>query len=459
MIGDFLGLTTTATLTSDSIASIPTTFGGAPLSGLSFVPDGSSTINVVLPQGALLGGSSLGRTVNLRLGDSDSDGVFDQVVSPISSADQAALNTWLGQGGSVLTGSTGTFQVQDASIEATTGGGTADLLINGQLLRGGIAPNSVIRMYRPGVQISRYKAGEQTSPIPRDRFLFNTSWFDGVNGPGGLGKVTRFVPGFEKTLDDGNASVELRLPFASTFDTYQATDINGNLLGATDTEIGNLVATYKELLLQNENFALSAGLSVELPTSADLVFDTPVLEARRSAESIELLPFLGSLYTRGRFFTQSFLQFSFDTNGETMVVRDKRTNAAQTGTLQDASLIFGDISGGWWFYRNEHVRRSAQLSGLAGLLELHMTQTLQDTDYFVANVSGNSFQFGTPNGSIGVANLTAGLTAELGRMSTVTLAYVTPLTDRDAQFNREIRLLFNYYPDGLGSGYRNVRRR
>jgi hypothetical protein len=459
MIGDFLGLSNTSTLAASSISPLPTTFSGAPFSGLGFSSTGPGAMNLFLPSGISIGGSTLPNSITLQLGDSNLDGVFDEVTSPISAADQQSLNTWLGAGGSSLTGVSGTFNIADAGLEAEQLGGTADLIIDGNLLRGGFRGDSNILLPRTGTHVSRYKAAEGNSPMPRDRVLFNTSWFDGVPGIGGQQNVTRFVPGFEQTFDDGNASIEFRMPFASTFDQFQAADVNGAILGASNTEFGNISASYKKLLKQTKNFALSAGLSIELATANDLVLESSVTRITRESESVHLLPYFGSLYTPSdRLFLQSFVQVSFDTNGEQVHIQDFRTAETGDGRLQEPTLIFADLAAGWWFYRNEHVFRPTQVSGVAGILELHMTQTLQDTDSMQRIVGGNNYSFGDPNGSLGVANLTAGATIELGKQSTVTRAYVTPLTDRDRQFDGELQLTVNYFFDGLGSSFRNPRR-
>ncbi|MEZ6122931.1 MAG: hypothetical protein R3C49_07115 [Planctomycetaceae bacterium] len=357
----------------------------------------------------------------------------------------------------------GAFRIQDAQIVADTGSsgppssGTANLTIQGNVLQGGFSANQNVQLPQAGVQISRYKIGEQTSPIPRDRFIFNTSWFDGARGPGQTQNVTRFVPGMEWMLDD-SSSVEVRLPFASTFDSNQPTDANGQLLGASNTEFGNAVVSYKELLYQNQNFALSAGLALQLPTADDFVIQNSLFRITRSAESVNLMPFLGTLYTKDRFFLQTFTQLSFDTNGETVKAENVRDGgSAIIGRLQEAPLIFGDISTGYWFYQNNHYCRPTQLTGLAGMLELHMTQTLTDVDYIDTRALDYNFQFGQRNGSIGVANLTAGTTMEFGKQSVLTFAWVSPLTKTDKQFNGELQVLFSYYFDKLGSGFRSPR--
>lgn len=456
MIGDFIGLANASPLAASSIAPLPTTFSGAPFSGLAFTSTGPGTMDLFLPSGSSVGGASLPSSITLQLGDSNLDGVFDEITSPISAADLESLNAWLGEGGSGLTGVSGTFNVEDADFEAEQFGGTAELIIDGDLLRGGIRGDNIIELPRTGTHVSRYKTAESNSPLPRDRVFFNTSWFSGVPGIGGQQDVARYVPGFEQTFNDGNSSVEIRLPFASTFDQVQVADPSGVFLGASNTEFGNISGVLKHLIHKSDNLAVSAGLAVELATANDLEVQTSITNITRESESVHLLPFVGGLYTPSdRFFLQSFLQISYDTNGEQVHIEDFRQGDRGYGRLQEPTLLFADFSAGWWFYRNDCVERSSQVSGIAGILELHMTQTLQDTDSLQQTVGGVNYSFGDPNGSLGVANLTAGATFELGNQSTVTVAYVAPLTDEDRQFDGELQFLLNYYFDGLGSAFRN----
>ena len=63
------------------------------------------------------------------------------------------------------------------------------------------------------------KIAENTSPMPRDRLIFDYGYFDNVPlAPGGV-NVNRLTLGFEKTFLDGMMSFELKAPMASTVDS------------------------------------------------------------------------------------------------------------------------------------------------------------------------------------------------------------------------------------------------
>ena len=67
--------------------------------------------------------------------------------------------------------------------------------------------------------MGRTKIAENTSPIPRDRLLFDYSYLRRRAAvPGGV-NVNRFTPGFEKTFFDGLMSFEMKVPMATTLDS------------------------------------------------------------------------------------------------------------------------------------------------------------------------------------------------------------------------------------------------
>lgn len=457
MIGDFLGFTGAGNFSTNSPAFDPLTLAvtGPSLTGLIPIPNLlPGGFDVTIPSTATAGGVPLGENVTLVF---DGTGAVQNIGS-LSASQQSALIAFLSRQGSSIAGLSGTVDpISLNDISATTGGPTTDLTLGGidNFLVGGFSPNQLVFLPRTGVEISRFKASEQTSPIPRDRILFGYGFFNSVNGPGGSGDVNRFVPGFEKTFNEGYSSLEVRMPFASTFDSYQPMTATGQIVGTTNTEFGNLTLALKHLLATTERSGLSVGMSIELPTADDIEFENGAFYVRRNSESVHLAPFVGHLYTpTDRTFFQSFAQVSFDANGEHVIIADKITNQTGGGILQDAATLFVDFQAGYWFYRNLEVSRSSQISGIAGILEMHFNQTVQDTDYVSQTVAGVPFQFGNPNYNFGVANLTSGITTEFGQQSTLTCAYVVPLSKADRQFDSELQVMFNYYFDKQGSPFR-----
>ena len=289
-----------------------------------------------------------------------------------------------------------------------------------------------------GGVVGRTKIGEDTSPIPQDRILFDYSFFDEVPlAPGGV-NVHRFTPGFEKTFLDGMMSFEMKIPVAVTMDSTIDQD------GGTDLshgEFGDLAVTIKVLLMQWEHLALSGGLMVTVPTARDtnvvLADGTPLVNIAN--HSTHLAPFLGFLWTpNDKFFMQGFYQVDVEAGGCPVSVNLDGTGLQEIGTLHDTTYQYIDLGMGSWLYRgHERFRR---LTGWAWTAELHGTDSFGPTSPVVAD----NWQIGDSN-SFDSWDVTFGTHLEFRDRSVLTLAYVDPLGGHDRQFNGEFRLMFNYF--------------
>lgn len=291
-----------------------------------------------------------------------------------------------------------------------------------------------------GVVVGRQKTAENTSPIPRDRIFLNYNYFNNTPlFPGGV-DVNRFSPGFEKTFFDGNASLEMRFPFATTLDS----DIVFG--GATDTsnvEFGNIYLALKALLYQTDTYTVSGGLAMGLPTGDDTrvstATGTPLV--RVNNESVHLLPFLGALYVpNDRFFAQGFLQFDFDANGNPVDLNLFGNRLTEAGVANDATYMYVDAGIGYWLYRNQ--TGSSWLTGLAPTVELHYNRSLQEGDV----IERGFYQVGSFEDEVQNLNALVGGTAVLGQNTTLTAAYVTPIgNSADQFFDGEARVSLNWY--------------
>ena len=168
--------------------------------------------------------------------------------------------------------------------------------------------------------VGRLKIADDTSPMPRDRLIFDYNYFDGVPlFPGGVG-VNRFTPGFEKTFFNGWMSFEMKFPMATTLDS---TIVQDGVTNTSHGEFGNMFLTWKTLLLLHEKWAISGGLSVAPPTADDVnvvaADGTPLVRVRN--RSTHLGPFLGFLWTpNDRWYAQGFLQYDVAANGNPVLV-------------------------------------------------------------------------------------------------------------------------------------------
>lgn len=226
-----------------------------------------------------------------------------------------------------------------------------------------------------------FKIAENASPRPVDRVFFTWNYFDdlrgpqtGFNGPlqnantlvtpvpGGVATstVNTFIPGtpqlvtdlyrevfgFEKTFLDGNASIELRVPFVQLL---------SNLDGFGVRNIGDLTLITKLALLNNRETSnvFSVGLAVTVPTGPGI--DT----IDGDLHSTLLQPWFGYIWNRDRFFLQAF--------HSVVIPTDPR----------DVTLFFNDVGLNYWLYRGEPDRL---VSFVVPMVEAHVTTPLNHRD-------------------------------------------------------------------------------
>ena len=287
------------------------------------------------------------------------------------------------------------------------------------------------------------KLVENSSPIPRDRFLFNYSYYNNVRfTPNGL-DVNRYVVGFEKTFFDQLASIELRAPFASTLssDIYPSSFPNSPT-NSTNTQFGNLTLYLKGLLLQGDSYAVGAGLGIALPTGNDINLLAPngARFIQIQNESVQLMPYVGAVYApNDRFFSQGLLQVSTVTSGNPTYLDVPQLGQVQLGTLNDPTWLFASLNFGYWTHRGDVSQR---LSGIAPFFEIHYNTTVNDTDAITAG----PFQVGNTFSHLEMLNLVAGVNFEFFGHTYLSAAYVAPATNGpDRFFDGELRVLFNRY--------------
>jgi hypothetical protein len=287
------------------------------------------------------------------------------------------------------------------------------------------------------------KLVENSSPIPRDRILFNYSYYNNVRfTPNGL-DVNRYTVGFEKTFLNQLASIELRAPFASTLNSdISATGFPGSAPNTTNTEFGNMALYIKGLVLEGDSYAVGAGLGIGLPTADDVNLLAPngarLIQIQN--ESVQLMPYVGAIYAPGdRFFSQALLQVSTVSSGNPTYIDIPQTGLVQFGTLNDPTWLFASLNFGYWTHRGDGSER---LSGIAPIFEIHYNTTVNDTD----SVGFGPFQVGQTFSQVDMLNLVAGVNLEFFGRTYLSAAYVVPATSGpDRFFDGELRVLFNRY--------------
>jgi hypothetical protein len=81
------------------------------------------------------------------------------------------------------------------------------------------------------------------------------------------------------------------------------------------------------------------------------------------------------------------------------------------------------------------------VTGLAGIVELHYTTTVQDASIVNGSTYGRYFSFGNFSNRVDVLDLTVGLHTELVQHTLCRVAGVVPLrTGADRLFNAEVQV-------------------
>ena len=290
----------------------------------------------------------------------------------------------------------------------------------------------------------RMKIAENDNSLPQDRIFVLYNHFQdaaSIDDMPAIGPPTqrsisldRYTIGFEKTFLDGLWSFELRMPFGGGYG-YESADF-ASFAG----QIGNLDVVLKRVLYQSETTVAAIGLCVDTPTGSDATGMGQGVQYNVRNQAAFLSPYLGILRTpNDKLFYQAFLQVDVPTNGNRIDYVDTlATGSGAFGILNDQTLMYADLSVGYWLSRNPCAD---WVTGLAGVVELHYTTTLQDADIVTGTASGRFFSFGNFSNRVDVLDLTMGLHAELNNHTLCRVAGVVPLrTGDDRLFNAEVQV-------------------
>ena len=303
------------------------------------------------------------------------------------------------------------------------------------------------------------KVADNNSAVPQDRVYMTYQFFNDVNTRQQLGPfpvpnqssdMQLYKLGIEKTLMDGALSVDFILPFSHSSDPQ---GIGGGPFGGVpnQTELQNIAFGLKALLVQNNDYALSAGIRFEAPTADDIQSGASGLPNQISNESWKVTPYLAALYyLSDDTYFQAFGAYCFETSENSI-----NLNAVPSiGHYRDPGFLNLDVQLGHWLYRNEGGRG---LTGLQAKIELHYTGVFQPRQIgTTAGVPTPLLVFNN-DGEHDILNLTTGITALLNDDTDLTLAMVTPIRDgsnivsganafpSDRVFDYELTLQINHY--------------
>jgi hypothetical protein len=285
-----------------------------------------------------------------------------------------------------------------------------------------------------GLALRRVKLAENSSPLPMDRWIGNYNLFDNVDG---IGDVTRFTLGVEKTFDDGLKSFEARISFAHTLSSNQ---IYRSPIGAPpfvtqnlDDEFGNLVLTYKQIIRPLDDGIVTAGIGIGLPTADhQLLFNReevdPVLLMKVHNDAVHLMPFIAFMrQPSDKLVIQGFAQVDFATSGNPVLIRSETgpgplTNSAK---IEAVPLLFLDLGLAYKWIEN----REGLINAITPLLELHYSLGMRDRDQLQSGQAEPPIFDFESSGRISVLNLTAGVSLQLGDSIFVRPAFSIPLSN------------------------------
>lgn len=298
----------------------------------------------------------------------------------------------------------------------------------------GVGGAEPIRLAGPDVATRRVKLAENFSPEVVDRCYLNYSYFN--NAFGGLGDVNRWVLGMERVLIDDLASLEVRLPMATTRSGRQQIDAPG----ARGYELGNATAIGKLVMLSDDHFIWTAGMGVTMPLARDsrlLRGNQTLLRIRN--DQIHLLPFTGLFRRINRDTSvQGYVQLDVDTNGNRISGDLSGAGLPRLGRLRDSTLLHLDFAIHRTIVQPSPHHTVRQVIANA---ELHYTGSLEKA----RSVRGNGLTITDLANRFDIVNATFSSHWMLGRNWVVTPGISVPLTGgTNRQFNYEALVQVNY---------------
>lgn len=311
----------------------------------------------------------------------------------------------------------------------------------------------------------RTKIAENSSPLPQDRVYFMYQHFhnairgeDYTYGAANSipvdASVNRYVLGMERTFLSGCLSVDIRIPLQDPLE-YGVSPWPTDYLFTSRTDsgsIGNISIAVKGLLYESCCSAISAGLVIDLPTGPSVYGDLYFQPYKLQNESVHLAPFVGAVYRPDdNWFFQSFVQADVDANGSPVQVQlldgwliPVASAPIEIGVLQSQTVMYMDMSVGRWLLRGPDSRL---LAGIAGLVELHYTTTLQDADLVTLDYDRFSpLEVGNRYNRVDVMNLSAGFHVQFRNGLDMRVAAVSPLrsSESDRSFDFEFGAQVNW---------------
>lgn len=284
--------------------------------------------------------------------------------------------------------------------------------------------------------VGRSSVGANTSAVPTNRLYFDYSLVKNGVPFNRSENFDRYTIGIEKTIGEGEFSVEVRLPFAASMD-HQLVLENGR--GAAQTETGNALVILKHELGSNEHMLISGGLGLSLPTGSDVEANSAAGKrlVRLVNESLHMKPFLAmALVPDDHFFMQSFIEYDLPAGRNEAEVNLDGMGLQQVGRIRDASHLLWDVSAGYWSDTDDE----SMIRRWAPVMEFHFDKGFSDGSV----VRGNSYRLFDISQDREVANILAGVTLDLHDGKYFSFGYGTGVGGNSSSSDGEFRATLNW---------------
>ena len=298
----------------------------------------------------------------------------------------------------------------------------------------------------------RSKIGEFNKALPSDRVFASYNHFHNAAtqgfSPARSGSVDRFTLGAERTLLDGDTSIEVRLPltqFPTVSSEIAGAGPFGGVVSGAGT-LGNVSLIGKHLFVDQDDLLVSAGLGIELPLGDDGVSEIAQVQFVLENETVFLQPFVAATLDNGTTWLHSFLQVDIDTMGNSLSTRNLAVTSAPVtsiGRLTQRTLIHFDVSAGQWLYRDN---TQSGITGVAAIAEVHVSAAASSQDVLLGDVTGQSGSADIQLNSSSAfpqTYLTTGIHTEINGRHMLRIAGVFPVASRERRlFDAEVLVQF-----------------
>jgi hypothetical protein len=284
--------------------------------------------------------------------------------------------------------------------------------------------------------LGRSSIGANTRAVPTDRLYFDYSLIKNGVPFSRTENFDRYTFGIEKTVGEGDFSVELRVPFAASMDNLLILE-NGQ--GASDVKTGNALVILKHELASNEQMIISGGLGISIPTGSDIEVDNaagkPLI--RLVNEATHMKPFLAMAFVPDQhFFMQSFIEYDLPAGRNGAEVNLDGMGLQQVGRFRDASHLLWDVSAGYWSEADDE----SMIRRWAPVMEFHFDKGFSDG----SQVRGNSYRLFDISQDREAANILAGVTLDLHEGRYFSFGYGTGVGGNSSSSDGEFRATLNW---------------